>query len=329
MSPRNGARSRNRRNVRSRAGAYLAWLTCIGAMACAPAIERRDDGPIVVFNAGSLARPLRAALDSFARREHVTVEQETAGSVETARKLTELRRIPDVIAVADYEVIPALLMPAHVSWYAQFARNRMVIAYTDRSNGSAAIDGTNWWQVLTRPGMQVGRSEPSLDPNGYRTLLVWQLAERHYGRPGLRDRLAAAAPQANVRPKESDLVALLQAGELDYIWSYESIAQAAGLRYVRLPSTIDLSSPSDAATYATASVRIAGTQPNDSVTLTGEPIVYAFAVPRSAPHPALGERFAAYLLSAEGKRVLRAAKLDVLDSATLVGSEIPAALRPR
>src|SRR5690348_6221477 len=34
---------------------------------------------IVVFNAGSLGRPLRAALDTFAAREHVRVEQENAG----------------------------------------------------------------------------------------------------------------------------------------------------------------------------------------------------------------------------------------------------------
>ncbi|MBL8965174.1 MAG: hypothetical protein JNK70_14080, partial [Phycisphaerae bacterium] len=34
------------------------------------------DGPLVVFNAGSLARPIRAALDTFARREGVRVAQE-------------------------------------------------------------------------------------------------------------------------------------------------------------------------------------------------------------------------------------------------------------
>jgi len=46
------------------------------------------DGPLVVYNAGSLARPLRAALDTFAARERVRIEQESAGSLESARKLT-------------------------------------------------------------------------------------------------------------------------------------------------------------------------------------------------------------------------------------------------
>ena len=281
------------------------------------------DRRLVVYNAGSLAIPLRAALDSFAAREHVTIEQENAGSLETARKLTELGKIPDVVAVADYEVLPLLLIPDHAMWYAKFARNRMVLAYEDKSRGASEITTDNWWQVVTRPGVQVGRADPSLDPNGYRTLLVWQLAERYYRQPGLAASMLASAPARNVRPKEADLVGLLQAGEFDYIWSYESIAQGVGARYVTLPEAIDLGSPADSAAYAVASVRIAGKTLRDSVTMRGQPIVYAFTVPTHAPHPAIAAKFVAFLASPDGKRVLRAAKLDVLDQYLLVGTGAP------
>jgi molybdate/tungstate transport system substrate-binding protein len=285
-----------------------------------------DDGRLVVYNAGSLALPLRAALDSFAARERVTVEQENAGSLETARKLTELGKIPDLVAVADYEVIPALLLPEHVTWFAKFARNRMVLAYEDRSRGAAEINTGNWWRIVTRPDVQVGRADPSLDPNGYRTLLVWQLAERFYRQPGLAHRLLATAPPRNVRPKEADLVGLLQAGEFDYIWSYESIAQGVGARYVTLPPEIDLSASADSAAYAVASVRVAGRTPRDSLTMRGQPIVYAFTVPTRAPHPAIAAKFAAYLASEDGRRVLRAAKLDVLDRYEVVGTGAPSGI---
>jgi molybdate/tungstate transport system substrate-binding protein len=284
------------------------------------------DRRLVVYNAGSLALPLRAALDSFAARERVTIEQENAGSLETARKLTELGKIPDVVAVADYEVIPLLLVPDHATWYAKFAHNRMVIAYQDRSHGASEINTDNWWQVVTRPGVQVGRADPSLDPNGYRTLLVWQLAEQFYKQPGLGSRMLATAPQRNVRPKEADLVALLQAGEFDYIWSYESIAQGTGLRYVSLPEAIDLSAPADSAAYSVASVRVAGKTPRDSLTMRGQPIVYAFTVPTRAPHPLLALRFAEYLASPDGRRVMRGAKLDVLDRYVVVGTGAPPTL---
>ncbi len=282
-----------------------------------------SDGPLVVFNAGSLARPMRAAMDTFAAEHQVGLAQENAGSLETARKLTELHRIPDVIALADYEIFPKLLMPSQTRWYVQFARNRMVIAYTDSSRGASEIDGTNWWRVLQRPGVEVGRSDPSLDPNGYRTLLTLQLAERYYHQPGLARRLLAASPARNVRPKESDLVGLLQVGEMDYIWSYESLAQAAGLRFVHLPPEIDLGSPSDSAAYAAASVRVAGSAPGDTITIRGQPIVYGFAVPVDAPHPALAREFAAFLLSDRGKRILRATELDALEEPVLVGSGAP------
>lgn len=281
------------------------------------------DGTLVVFNAGSLAHPLRVALDSFARREGITLAQESAGSLETARKITELHRIPDIVALADEEIFPRLLMPAHVDWYARFARNRLVLAHTDRSRHASEITVDNWIGVLERPGVQVGRSDPDLDPAGYRTLLLFQLAERHYADPGLADRLLASAPQRNVRPKEVELTGLLQAGELDYVWTYESVAQAAGLRYLRLPDRIDLGSSTDSAFYAGASVRVAGRTPGDTLELRGRPIAYALGVPRLAPHPTLAARAAAFLLSPEGARLMRSARLDVLEPAAVVGTAPP------
>jgi molybdate/tungstate transport system substrate-binding protein len=281
---------------------------------------------IVVFNAGSLAIPIRAALDSFAAREHVTIAQENAGSLETARKLTELGHIPDVIALADYEVFPEYLMPAQVEWYLDFARNRMVLAYTPKSRYAEEVAPDNWWQIVQRPGVQVGRADPNLDPNGYRTLLTMQLAEAYYGVPALYDSLLAHAPKNNVRPKEADLVGLLQAGEMDYIWSYESLASAAGLKFVQLPAAIDLSSPADSTRYAKAQVRVRGKTPGDSVTFRGQPIVYALSIPKKAVHPALAERFVAFLMSSDGKRVLRATGLDVLDEPMIVGSGVPDAV---
>ena len=313
-------------NTTSRRGRAIAVaIAALSAAACArdEASSGSTSGPLIVYNAGSLARPLRAALDSFAARTRAQVEQESAGSLETARKLTELHKIPDVVALADYKVFPQLLVPAYTTWYAAFARNRMVLAHTSRSRFASEMTADNWWEILQRPGVETGRSDPNLDPNGYRTLLVLKLAELHHRQPGLAQRLLRATPSRNVRPKEVDLVALLQAGELDYIWSYESVAQAASLPYVRLPDEIDLGSPADSALYAHAEVRVAGTSQSDSITFRGEPIVYALSIPTDAPHRALAERFVAFLLSPDGARILRAARLDVLERPMLAGSGAP------
>lgn len=303
-----------------------ALLLALLTAACAPR-EGGEPDRLVVYAAGSLARPLRAALDSFATHTGARVDLETAGSLETARKLTELGKIPDVVALADEEVFPQLLMPRFTTWYSRFARNRMVIAYTDRSRYADSLSEATWRALLVRPDVQVGRADPDLDPAGYRTLLTFQLAERHYGDAGLAQRLLANAPRRNMRAKSAELVALLQAGEQDYAWEYESVAQAANLRYLTLPTAIDLSSDLDSVFYSAASVRVLGSAPGDTLTLTAKPIRYAVSIPDDAPHRTVAEQFVGWLLGPAGRAALKAQHLDALDSPQFTGTGVPHAVK--
>lgn len=318
-----------RRHRRAAQARWLAFAPLLFAACTADENARASsEGPLVVYNAGSLARPIRAALDSFSARTGIPYEQENAGSLETARKLTELGKIPDLIALADHEVFPQLLMPEHTTWYARFARNRIVLAYSDGSRFAGEITPDNWWQVLLRPGVETGRADPNLDPAGYRALMAMQLAERHYGEPGLARRLLDAAPERNVRPKEVDLVALVQAGQLDYVWQYESVSRATALHFVPLPHEVDLGSPDDSARYALAVARVIGKGIGDTITLRGSPIIYGLSIPSHAPHPELARRFAAFLLS-DGLEIMRQAHLPVSDGIEIVGTGAPAEVADR
>ena len=303
--------------------ALLLSSLAIASPHAAARAQRPDT--VVVFTAASLAVPFRVALDSFARRTGAVVRQESGASLELARRMTDLRRVPDVIALADQEVFPQLLVPRATSWYARFARNRLVVAYTDRSKGAGRLTAANWHRVLLRPDVRVGRSDPRLAPVGYRTLLLYRLAEAHYGQPGLASRLEARTPPGLLRANASELVALLQAGELDYIVDYESLARANRLGFVRLPPEIDLGDPARAREYARASVRVA--RRTDTTIHAGSPIVYAVSVPRAAPRPAAGARFLAYLFSPAGRAVLQAHAVDALATPELVGDSVPRALR--
>jgi molybdate/tungstate transport system substrate-binding protein len=311
------------RHMRPLGIARLAALLAL-ARPCEAATAPRAD-TVVVFAAASLAVPVRAALDSFARLTGAVVRQENGASLELARRITELGRVPDVIALADQEVFPQLLVPRATSWYVRFARNRMVVAFTDRSTGAAQLTAANWHRVLSRPDVRVGRSDPRLAPAGYRTLLLFRLAEEHYHLPGLASRLEARTPPGLVRANASELVALLQAGELDYIVDYESLARANHLEYVTLPPEIDLGDPARAADYARDSVRVATR--TDTVTRVGAPILYGASVPRAAPHHEAGLRVLAFMLGAEGRALLRARSVDALDIPELVGDRVPSIVR--
>jgi molybdate/tungstate transport system substrate-binding protein len=304
-------------------------LLALALAACTRTPERAPDATrdtVVVFTAASLAAPVRAALDSLARRTGIVVRQESGASIELARRITELHRVPDLIALADHEVFPELLVPRVAPWYTLFARNRMVVMYTDRSRGAATIDSVSWPRVLLRPDVTVGRADPAIAPVGYRTLLVYELAERRYHEPGLAERLAARSPPRLQRANAVELAALLAAGELDYVVDYESLARANGFRFVRLPADVDLSDPDHAADYERAVVRVPA-RGGDSVTRRGAPIVYAAAVPRAAPHHDAGVRALAFLLGPEGQALLRTRDLDPLRVPALVGDSIPALVR--
>jgi len=248
--------------------------------------------PITLFAAASLARPLKVLADSFQLRHKVLVRSELGGSMEHARKITELGRTPDVLMLVDDEVMAAL-MPTHLDWYVRFATNRVVVAYTAKSKHADSISSENWWRILAARDVTVGRADPSLAPAGKYAVSVMRRAEMYYGQRGLGDRLLARASLKYVRPNATELAALLETGEVDYILDYESVALQYGFKFVTLPEDLAVA------------------------------ILYGISVPRQAENFQGGVAFAAYVLSEEGKRILRDAKITVLGVPVAVGSAIP------
>jgi len=272
-----------------------------------PAATNTLQGKVIIFHAGSLTVPVKKLAEAFqAQHPGVSFETEAAGSRTTARKVSELGRQADLVMAADYTVIDNLLIPDFASWNIRFARNEMVIAYTDRSKYAQEINADNWYEIITREGVVYGHSNPNADPCGYRTLMVWQLAEKHYNVPGLYQQLDEHCPPENVRPKETDLIALLQSGDMDYAFEYRSIAVQHGLKFVELPDEINLSRVEYADFYKQAQVEVSGKEPGTTIILAGKPIVYGLTIPKNAPHPDLAVEFVKFLLGPEGRAILEA-----------------------
>ncbi len=305
----------------------------IGALlAAAPVSGVAQDlrGPLVVYNAGSLAVPFKLLLDAFSQRHpEVRVQQEHSGSLAAVRKLTELDRIPDILALADGTLFPALLQPEYASWYAVFARNAMVLAVSPMVQPGDRATADTWPDVLLDGSVRWGHADPAVDPAGYRTFMVFDLAERYFGRPGLGRALRDRSEPRYIRPKSADLVALLQLGELDYAWLYASVARFHSLPYVTLPEAIDLSDPRFADEYDRAVVRVPGRTgaPGDIIEIRGRAIELAVSVPREAPHPQVARAFFRFRVSQDGQSILRGAGLPTVDPPDFRGIP-PAGLLP-
>ncbi len=293
--------------VRSVVAVFVALLGL-----CLPGVAQSQtpssvplSGQLIIFHAGSLAVPVKALCDAF-HVEHpgVTFATEASGSRDAARKVSELGRQADLMMSADYSVIDTLLIPQFASWDVVFARNEMVIAYTGRSKYADEITAQNWYQVLLRKGVIYGHSDPNADPCGYRTLMLWQLAEKLYGVPGLYNDLVAGCPPANTRPKEVDLIALLESGDMDYAFEYRSVAVQHGLKFIELPDKLNMSQAADEDFYKQASVKLNGAQPGTTMTVTGSPILYGVTMIKDAPHPQLALAFLEFLLGPQGQAIL-------------------------
>ena len=278
---------------------------------------------LVIFLAASLTKPIQPSLNAYAAQTGTVIQRESGASLEHVRKITELHRIPDVIMLADAEVIPQLLVPRYATWYAEFARNRMVVAYTPKSKRANEINANNWTTILRAPDVQVGRTDPNLAPVGYRTLLMFQLAEHLYKTPGLAAGLTKNAPDRNIRPNAAELAALLASGELDYIYDYQSVAESNGFRFITLPPQIDLGDAARSAEYASVSMGVRGSAPGTTLTVKGQPILYGLTVPKDAPHSQAAKRFLSYLTSDSTLAALRKAHVDVLEHPIVVGNGAP------
>jgi molybdate/tungstate transport system substrate-binding protein len=289
----------------------------------------RDSNQLIIFHADSLAAPFKEICGEFTRQHsHVKIIRETAGSRACAHMITDLHKPCDVMASADYTVIDNLLIPEYATWNIKFATDEMGIAYNKNSYKAGQITDKNWYDILLEKDATFGRSDPNVDPCGYRTVLLAKLAEKYYNKPGLADRILAKN-RKYIRPKVVDFLALLEVGELDYIFIYRSVAKQHQLEFLRLPDQINLKKAAFSDFYRTASVRLTGKTEGTFITQVGAPIVYGVTIPTSAPNHKLAITFLSFLLDAnKGLAVLEKNGQDsVVPSPTDTFDKIPESLK--
>ncbi len=286
-------------------------------------------GELIIFHAGSLSVPFQQIADTFSKlHPDLRIYREAAGSVACARKITELNKACDIMASADYAIINKMLIPEYAEWNIKFASNEMVIAYNGHSRHHRQITKENCFDILLKDDVSYGRSDPNSDPCGYRTVMVCELASRIYQRPLLSSKILSK-DQQNIRPKETDLLALLQTRAIDYMFIYRSVAEQHNLSYISLPDSINLKRPELASFYEQAEVKINGNKPGEFITRKGDPMVYGISICNDAPNRKAAMEFLHFLLSANrGMKIMeKNGQPSVVPSFSQTYSAIPEKLK--
>jgi len=257
---------------------------------------------LTIFHAGSLSVPLQKIGEEFSHKHpRIRIAFESSGSVDAVRKITDLNKSCDVLTVADWILIPKMMYDNYASWVIIFASNEMVIAYTDKSKYSNEINSINWYKILSRDDVAIGRSDPNCDPCGYRALMVFQLASIYYSDSSINTTLWEHE-NTIVKPKSVELLALLESGQLDYAFEYKSVAVQHHLKYVELPDEINLSNWTLRDYYAQVNVTIS--KGDEKVVIKGAPILYGVTIPSNAKHPSDAIEFIKFMLSEDGRNII-------------------------
>jgi molybdate/tungstate transport system substrate-binding protein len=325
---------------------FLAAIFCLTSLnaGCSNSTgSSSEKTPLVVFAAGSLIIPFGDLEKAFeSKYPQIDIQAQYHGSIQVMRHSTELHEPIDVVATADASLIPMLMYTTnnpetgipYADWYIRFASNHLAIAYQPNSLYANEITADNWFSILSRSDVRVGLADPRFDAVGYRALMSFALAGNYYNQPTIFTNMfkgqfnfplgifnengltSITVPEIMetktgshivLRGASTELIALLESGDLDYAFEYESVINQHGLKMLVLPAELNLGEEADQQIYSTVQVneesqRFASVKP----VFRGERIGYGITIPSNAPHPEEAKLFIEFLLGAEGRAIMLA-----------------------
>jgi molybdate/tungstate transport system substrate-binding protein len=292
--------------------AYIVYLV-LGFSAARAVAEQSQ---VSVLYAGSLGNLMEIDVGpAFSRATGYKYQGEAKGSLLSANLIKEKLRTPDVFVSADPKVNQRLMGNENgnlVRWYATIFGNEMVLGYNPNSRFAAELKkvGTNdtrLYEILQEKGFRLGRGDPELEPKGYRTLFLFDLAEKYYQLPGLAQKILNNAEHPTLIFPEEQLVARLEAGQLDAGVFYRNEIAEHQLPFVAFPRELNLSEPDLDPYYA--GVTYVSPQ---GAKYAGSAIVYSVTIPENARNREGAAALIGFLLSGEGRKIIENHSLRII-----------------
>jgi molybdate/tungstate transport system substrate-binding protein len=293
-------------NYASRKGlARLVALAAILAFASAcPARSAQALTPLQVAYAGSMGSMMDGAVrPAIAKDLNADLQGRAQGSTGLAKMIAAGSIRPDVFISVTPGPMRTVIAAGKTARPIPIARTEMVIAYSPKSQFAAEFaksgdaGAKTWWQILEAPGLRFGRTDPTTDPQGLNIIFTMQLAADYYHQPNLADKILGTQINPQEILMEPQLMARVQAGQLDASSAYKTQPDSFGLLYVALPKEINLGDAAMESVYRKASVTLNGK------TLHPAPLVFYAAAMKDAAQPDLAARFVTWLQGDAARKI--------------------------
>jgi molybdate/tungstate transport system substrate-binding protein len=260
--------------------------------------------PLQVAYAGSMGSLMDGGIKpAVAKALNVELQGRAQGSTGLANLIVAGSIRPDVFISITPGPMRNVVKAGKAARAIPIARTEMVIAYSPRSPYAqllAKAGGAGakpWWQILETHGVRFGRTDPNTDPQGLNIIFTMQLAETYYQQPGLAVKILGPVINPQQIFQEPQVMARLQAGQLDASSAYKTQPAALGLPFLPLPKEINLGDASREREYKKATVNLNGK------TLHPSPLVFYAAALKDAPQPELANRFIDWLQGSEARAI--------------------------
>ena len=303
-------------------------------MTIASSASRRPDGAVLhVALAGTMEQVIRRHIGpAFTAATGCALDITRQPSVALATRIVAGELKPDVYISSDANVMELVMGPANndrARWYLPIFRSRTVIMHGTQSRFNNDIEAVRvgelpWYELMQRPGLVLKRPNPTIDSGGYRAIFVFDLAERLYRLPGLKQRVLGDDHNESQYFDRMKQFPQIRDGSIDLFLTYITNPLVEGLPFLDLPEEIDQSNPSMQDWYQTASY----TNPRGQ-TFRGTYAAYAVTIPVAAISRTEAEAFVRFLLSEKGMTMFERAGFHRFNELRVAGdaAAIPQSIR--
>jgi len=266
---------------------------------------------IEIFVEDSLLPSINAVADKFkAINPGYRITLEPSSAKMAVRKIMDMGRVPDILLTRGiYLLQTENLVPDYSPFFIQFARDRIVLAYTSASAGGADVNADNWDTLLAQGKAVFGRVARDSDPLGVYTdfMAAIMTSSSLWKNPSAAKAWNSAFPPATQRIDALDLVRQLETGNLDYAFIYASLAQSHRLKSLEIPEPANLGTESmawETSRDGSVDLKVSGRR----FRVPASPAYAVACVMNESTHPGASTAFIRFLVQ-DGQPFLRAGNL--------------------